>query len=59
MKLLLQYKKCLPHLGNTTIIALFLLENYPGYQGMYPIAPCLFGCMLSSMNLFLSSPKLF
>lgn len=41
MELLLQYKKCLAHLGTIVIIALLLLENYPGNQGMYPIAPCL------------------
>lgn len=36
MELLLQYKKCLAHLGTIAIIALLLLENYPGNQGMYP-----------------------
>lgn len=41
MELFLQYKKCLTHLGTIAIIALLLLENYPGNQGMYPIAPCL------------------
>lgn len=35
MELLLQYKKCLAHLGRTAIIALLLLENYPGNKGMY------------------------
>lgn len=41
MELLLQYKKCLAHLGTIAIIALLLLKNYPGNQEMYPIAPCL------------------
>lgn len=41
MELLLQYKKCLAHLGTIAIAALLLLENYPGNQGLYPIAPCL------------------
>lgn len=34
MELLLQYKKCLAHLCTIAIIALLLLENYPGNQGM-------------------------
>lgn len=41
MELLLQYKKCLAHLGTIAIIALLLLENYPGHHGLYPIVPCL------------------
>lgn len=41
MELLLQYKKCLAHLGRTAIIALLLLENYPGNKGMYHIVACL------------------
>lgn len=40
MELLLQYKKCLAHLGTIVVIALLLLENYPGNQGTYPTAPC-------------------
>lgn len=41
MELLLQYKKCLAHLGTIAIIALLLLENYPGHHGLYPVVPCL------------------
>lgn len=40
MELLLQYKKCLAHLGIIAITDLLLLENYPGNQGMHPRAPC-------------------
>ena len=32
-------KNCLAHLCTIAIIALLLLENYPGNQGMYPVAP--------------------
>lgn len=60
MELLLRYKKGLAHLRTIAIIT-FLLENYPGNQGMYPIAPCRKYNLVAHyhhINMTLSSPKL-